>query len=244
MYIRTDRLPRAENSGISQGATKPSSIRKKEMSQVEVTHNPTPTHADTMNADVNSSPTVQTEEETMSDNKETTQPTRTTETTMPVTQATTTVAIPKRIRKKRMGKKEKAEKISLLRELAKAGRTREEICDIMGIAREVFERLRTELNDTDKTYYDIPHTEADRGGKVGKGGILISKENIEKMGADKVFAGGTAITKRFDGERIIIERADAKNSLASPNPSTIKAFVDGKIEEISAQGKSEEVEVA
>lgn len=103
-------------------------------------------------------------------------------------------------------------KINQLRELAKEGYTREAICGILGINRQGFETLRHKLNDMDKWYYDIPHEEADRGGKVGKGGISVTGHHLLAMGAAEIFPLGTAISIRLEGERILIERASTKRS--------------------------------
>lgn len=212
------------------------------MSQVEITHTSAPTQGETMNAESTTTPSFQTKEETMSDNIATPQATQATETAMPVTQAIPTVVA----KQKRNRMKNVSLKISQLRILAKAGRTREEICKIMKIGITAFENLRHKLNDLDKTYYNIPcETSEGRRGKVGKGGIHISQDVLVALGADSIFREGTPISTRLDGERIVIERADAKNSSANPNgPLPMEAFVDGMVEEIRAQANSEEVEVA
>lgn len=112
--------------------------------------------------------------------------------------------------KKRNTIKDKAQKICQMRELAKLGCFREKICERLGIDLKAFERLRRDLIDMDKKFYDIPHEEADRNGRVGKGGIMISADRLQAMGAASLFAQGTAISVRFDGERILIERAGAR----------------------------------
>lgn len=142
-------------------------------------------------------------------------------------------------RKKRNTMKNVAQKISQLRELAKAGCSREQICAEMEIDLKGFENLRRKLNDLDKTYYDIPHEEADRSGKVGKAGILVSADRLLAMGAQAVFAQGTTISIRLDGERIIIERAGGKISPSANEAQAMNAFVADVVRNISLNAESE-----
>ena len=114
-------------------------------------------------------------------------------------------------KKKRNTMKDVSGKINQLRELAKQGRSREYICATLGISRQGFETLRRKLIDIDKVYYDIPHEVADRSGRVGKTGILISADRLLAMGAEGIFAEGTAISIRYEGGEIRIHRADRKN---------------------------------
>ena len=114
-------------------------------------------------------------------------------------------------KKKRNTMKDVAGKINQLRELAKEGRSREKICETLRITRQGFETLRRKLSDIDKVYYDIPYEKAGRGNKVGKGGILISADKLEAMGAAEIFAKGTQISVLLDGDRILIQRVGAKN---------------------------------
>ena len=113
-------------------------------------------------------------------------------------------------KKPRNRTKDVPEKICRMREMAQAGCFREEICERLGISPTVFETLLNKLIRLDKRYYDIPHMTADRNGRVGKGGIMISADRLLAMGAASLFAPGTAISVRLDGERILIERAGAR----------------------------------
>lgn len=103
--------------------------------------------------------------------------------------------------------KDVPKKICQMRALAQRGCFREEICEQLGISLTVFETLLNKLIRMDKRYYDIPHVTADRNGRVGKGGIMISADRLLAMGVADLFAEGTAITVTFDGEKILIERA-------------------------------------
>lgn len=113
-------------------------------------------------------------------------------------------------KKQRNRTKDVPEKICRMREMAQAGCFREEICERLGISLTVFETLLNKLIRMDKRYYDIPHVMADRNGRVGKGGIMIRADRLLAMGAASLFAEGTAISVRLDGERILIERAGAR----------------------------------
>lgn len=114
------------------------------------------------------------------------------------------------VRKKRNTGMEIAEKICMMRELAKAGCIREEICERLGINLTMFNSLRSQLNDIDKRYYDIPHETPDGKERVGKSGIMIGADRLLAMGVASLFAEGTAITVSLDGERILIQRAGAR----------------------------------
>lgn len=133
-----------------------------------------------------------------------------------------------------------AQKINQLRVMAKEGRTREVICKELGINFGQFDTLRSKLFDMDKTYYDIPCETAERSCKVGKGGIHISSDRLLAMAADRIFDEGTPISIRLDGDRLLIERADAKTSAASPDvPSSIEEFMDDLAEGIRPQSDLE-----
>lgn len=147
-------------------------------------------------------------------------------------------------KKKRNTMKDVAGKINQLRELARQGRSREEICEMLGITRQGFETLRRKLSDIDKVYYDIPYETAGRGSKVGKGGIMVSADKLEAMGAAKIFSEGKPISVRFVEGCILIQCVGAKNTLTlthSVSPAEISG--DRSAGEAHAQSKSE-VEVA
>lgn len=161
----------------------------------------------------------------MNANHETANTRETTESTMAVEPGITHIAQDKEVtmtstetgtaqagKKKRNAMKNVSEKICRLRELARDGRSREQICAELGIDTKGFDYLRRKLNDIDRTFYDISHEAADRNGKVGKAGILISADRLLAMGAATIFPQGTAISVRLNGERIVIERAGAKIS--------------------------------
>lgn len=143
-------------------------------------------------------------------------------------------------KKKRNTMKDKAQKISQLRELVKAGRTREQICMEMGVNPKGFETLRRKLIDMDKTYYDIPHEVADRNGRVGKTGILVSSDRLVAMGAESIFPAGTAISILYDGDEIRIQRADRKNLHSGPQGGSFPmSFEDDLAAAFEAKAGSE-----
>lgn len=112
--------------------------------------------------------------------------------------------------KKRNRMQNTGQKINQLRELAKQGRSREDICETMGISRQNFETLRHRLSDIDREYYYIPFEKPSRGHKVGKAGIMISMDRLVAMGADKIFEPETAISIWLDGDCIMIQRPGRK----------------------------------
>lgn len=175
-------------------------------------------------------------EETMNATNETTHTTPTTENT-----GSENASQPK-VRRNRM--RNVAQKINQLRMMAKDGRTREVICQELGIDIKGFKYLHLKLIEMDKTYYEIPCEKAEgRSGKVGKGGIHISSDRLMAMGANSIFETGTPITIRLDGDRLLIERADAKTSpVTSDGASNIDTFVDEVVRDIHYQADIEEVE--
>lgn len=175
-------------------------------------------------------------EETMSATNETTHTTPTTENT-----GSENTSQPK-VRRNRM--RNVAQKINQLRMMAKDGRTREVICKELDIDIKGFTYLHHKLIDMDKAYYEIPCEKAEgRSGKVGKGGIHISSDRLMAMGANSIFETGTPITIGLDGDRLLIERADAKTSPAtSDGTSNIEATVDEVFRDIHSQAGIEEVE--
>lgn len=175
-------------------------------------------------------------EETMSATNETIHTTPTTES------AGSENASQPKVRRKRM--QNVAQKINQLRMMAKDGRTREVICKELGIDIRGFTYLHHKLIEMDRRYYEIPCEKAEgRSGKVGKGGIHISSDRLMAMGANSIFETGTPITIRLDGDRLLIERADAKTSPAtSDDASNIDTFVDDLVKDIHSQADIEEVE--
>ncbi|WP_165065810.1 hypothetical protein [Desulfovibrio sp. ZJ200] len=171
------------------------------------------------------------EKETMNGNNETTYNALHEETSM----AEHEISSQQPPRKKRNTMKDVSKKINQLRELAKHGRSREDICTILAISLQGFETLRHKLNDLDRTYYDIPHEKADRTNKVGKSGIMVTADRLMAMGAAEIFAAGTPISILFDGECILIQRAGAKNSSLrreEPQPDTLEADMAREVESI------------
>lgn len=76
---------------------------------------------------------------------------------------------PVEAKKRRNRMKDVNKKIAQMRELVVQGRTREQICEILGIDLKGFTFLRYKLNDLDKTYYDIPREkEAGRSAKSAR----------------------------------------------------------------------------
>lgn len=137
----------------------------------------------------------------------------------------------------------RADKLKMLRELASQQKTKEEIMQEMNISESIFSKLYFDLVQMDKQVYQIASSAPLRKTKVGKNGILISPDKIQRLGLASAFREGMELHFKKDGEKIIISTAP-ENTRDTSNTSGGLYLPDsqGELEESLSTGASVNVQ--
>lgn len=95
------------------------------------------------------------------------------------------------------------------RELAKAGKSQEEICDKMKLDNTKFSALFYLLCQTDNVLYKIEAKVPLRKTKVKDNGFMVTSSRLSALGLGDIFTEGKELRFKRDGRSLVIDVVDS-----------------------------------
>lgn len=96
------------------------------------------------------------------------------------------------------------ENLPKFRELAKAGKSQQEICDTLDIEDSHFFKLYFMLCQRDGKNYKIPTKVAARKCTVKKDGFKIMRHRLDQLGVSDIFSEGKDLDIKREGDTLVI----------------------------------------